>query len=208
MMTRNKASRAVIFDMDGVLCRYDLKVRLAALASRSGRAPEEVERLIWGSGFEEDADSGRYASGADYLKAFGEQLGCVLSAADWIAARKASMTPNLDVLALVGALRPVAKLALLSNNGPLTEETFAELFPEAAALFGPALFFSWSFGVKKPSPEIYHEATRRLGVAPADAVFIDDKAHNVAGAAAAGLTAFRFSTAEQLMKDLAAAQVL
>jgi putative hydrolase of the HAD superfamily len=208
MVTTCERQRAVIFDMDGVLCRYDLRIRLEALASLSGRAPEEVERLIWGSGFEEDADSGRYANGADYLKAFGERLGHAITAADWIAARKASMTPNREVLELVGTLRPISKVALLSNNGPLTEETFAELFPEAAALFGPALFFSWSFGVKKPSPEIYYEATRRLGVAPANAVFVDDKAHNVAGAAAAGLTAFRFSTARQLIRDLAAAQVL
>ena len=118
------------------------------------------------------------------------------------------MTPNPEVLELVAALRPTATVALLSNNGPLTEETFAELFPEAATLFGPASFFSWSFGIKKPSPEIYRRTASRLGVAPAKAVFIDDKAHNVAGAASAGLTAFRFSTARQLMKDLAAAQVL
>jgi HAD superfamily hydrolase (TIGR01509 family) len=200
--------RAVIFDMDGVLCRYDLKIRLAALAGLSGRSPQDVEQLIWGSGFEEDADSGRYADGAAYLKAFGERLGHAISAADWIAARRASMTPDPDVLELVGTLGRTCKLALLSNNGPLTEETFATLFPEAAALFGAATFFSWSFGVKKPSPEIYRETTRRLEVAPANAVFIDDKAHNVAGARAAGLTAFRFSTMRQLVKDLAAAQVL
>ena len=207
-MTTSQGRRAVIFDMDGVLCRYDLRIRLEALARLSGRSPEEVERLIWGSGFEEDADSGRYTSGAAYLKAFGERLGHPIGPADWIAARRASMTPNPEVLELVAALRPTATVALLSNNGPLTEETFAELFPEAATLFGPASFFSWSFGIKKPSPEIYRRTASRLGVAPAKAVFIDDKAHNVAGAASAGLTAFRFSTARQLMKDLAAAQVL
>ena len=207
-MATSEGRRAVIFDMDGVLCRYDLGNRLAVLAGLSGRSPQDVKQLIWGSGFEEDADSGRYADGAAYLKAFGERLGHSISAAEWIAARRASMTPDPDILELVRTLGRTCKLALLSNNGPLTEETFAELFPEAAALFGAATFFSWSFGVKKPSPEIYLETTRRLAVAPANAVFIDDKAHNVAGAQAAGLTAFRFSNARQLVKDLAAARVL
>src|SRR5689334_17762106 len=93
-----QGGRAVIFDMDGVLCRYDLENRLAALAGLSGRSPEDVKQSIWGSGFEEDADSGRYADGAAYLKAFGERLGHAISAAEWIAARRASMTPDPEVL--------------------------------------------------------------------------------------------------------------
>jgi len=200
--------RAVIFDMDGVLCHYELNKRLAALSRLSGRAPAEIERAIWGSGFEEDADSGVYASGDDYLRAFAERLGHPIRRAEWIAARRGSMTPMPEVLSLAATLGATAKIALLSNNGPLTQDTFAELFPEAAALFGHAAFFSWSFGIKKPEPEIYRRTTRLLDVAPADAVFIDDKAHNVAGAAAAGLTAFRFSTVGRLRRDLAAAQVL
>jgi HAD superfamily hydrolase (TIGR01509 family) len=198
----------VIFDMDGVLCRYQLRRRLEGLSRLSGRTPEAIESAIWGSGFEEEADSGRYASGDEYLRAFGERLGHPINRAEWIAARRASMTPMPEVLELVEALRANSKVALLSNNGPLTEETFGELFPEAAILFGPAAFFSWSFGIKKPNPEIYGRTTRLLDIDPVDAVFIDDKAHNVSGAEAAGLTAFRFSTARQLLKDLTAARVL
>ncbi len=55
--------RAVIFDMDGVLCHYELKKRLEVLSRLSGRTPAEIESAIWGSGFEEDADSGVYGSG-------------------------------------------------------------------------------------------------------------------------------------------------
>ena len=199
--------RAVIFDMDGVLCHYELAKRLEALSRLSGRTPAEIESAIWGSGFEEDADSGVYASGEKYLRAFAERLGHSIDRAQWIAARRVSMTPIPEVLALVAVLGATSKVALLSNNGPLTEETFAELFPEAAALFRGAAFFSWSFGIKKPDPEIYRRTAGLLDVSPSDAVFIDDKAHNVAGAEAAGLMAFRFSTVGQLRKDLAAAQV-
>ena len=85
--------RAVIFDMDGVLCHYELEKRLEALSRLSGRAPAEIESAIWGSGFEEDADSGIYASGDKYLQGFAERLGHPIGRAEWIAARRSSMTP-------------------------------------------------------------------------------------------------------------------
>jgi hypothetical protein len=48
----------VVFDMDGVLCRYRIERRLARLASWSGRTPETIRAAIWGSGFEDEAERG------------------------------------------------------------------------------------------------------------------------------------------------------
>ncbi|HEX9033224.1 MAG TPA: HAD-IA family hydrolase [Streptosporangiaceae bacterium] len=44
-------------------------------------------------------------------------------------------------------------------------------------------------GILKPDPRIYLMMTDKLGVEPADAVFLDDQPVNLAGAAAVGLTA-------------------
>jgi hypothetical protein len=41
---------AVVFDMDGVLCRDRIERRLALLASWSGRTPDAVHAAIWCSG--------------------------------------------------------------------------------------------------------------------------------------------------------------
>ena len=195
--------RAVIFDMDGVLCSYDLARRLEALERLSGRPSHRIERDIWGSGFEEMADSGCYPTGADYLVAFGERLGHPITRHEWMSARRQAMAPNRDVLELVARLRGTMAVALLSNNGPLTEECLIDLFPEAHRLFAGTAFFSWSFGVKKPDPAIYLAIARALRVMPGQAVFLDDKAHNVEGARAAGLIAFQFTTYGQLVADLA-----
>ena len=92
-MTTSQGRRAVIFDMDGVLCRYDLRIRLEALGRLSGRSPEEVERLIWGSGFEDDADSGRYTSGEEYLDEFGDGS-AIRSAAPMDRSETGVMTPR------------------------------------------------------------------------------------------------------------------
>ncbi|RZM02488.1 MAG: HAD family hydrolase, partial [Sphingomonas sp.] len=50
----------------------------------------------------------------------------------------------------------------------------------------------------KPDAAIYARALRRFGVAAEDAVFIDDNAANVAGAAAMGMTAILFIGVEPL----------
>jgi 2-haloacid dehalogenase len=57
--------------------------------------------------------------------------------------------------------------------------------------------------IVKPDPAIYRLALDRFGLAPHDAVFIDDNHDNVAGAEAVGITAFPFSDAETLRQDLA-----
>ena len=54
----------------------------------------------------------------------------------------------------------------------------------------------------KPGPEIFALALRRFGVAPADCLFIDDVAANVAGARAAGLAAVQFTSAAALRRLL------
>jgi FMN phosphatase YigB (HAD superfamily) len=50
--------------------------------------------------------------------------------------------------------------------------------------------------VVKPQREIYDDAVRGVGVAPGDALFIDDRSENIEGAQAAGLLAELYSTWE------------
>jgi 2-haloacid dehalogenase len=67
-----------------------------------------------------------------------------------------------------------------------------------------ALVVSGIDGVIKPEPASFALACDRLGVEPANAVFIDDSVVNVAAARAYGLTALLFTGAERLRDDLAA----
>jgi putative hydrolase of the HAD superfamily len=188
--------------MDGVLCAYDLRVRLDILAGHAATSRAAVHAAIWGSGFEADADAGRYPSAAAYLEAFAQRLGAPLTRAEWVAARKAAMTPKPAMLSLVQSLAAARPVAMLTNNGPATEDAFAELFPEAAALFGERAFFSWRFATKKPDAAIYHALASRLSVGASACVFIDDKTRNVEGARTAGMRAVRFTGEAALFDDL------
>ena len=60
----------------------------------------------------------------------------------------------------------------------------------------------------KPDPAIYALALRRFGLAGPDAIFIDDRAENVAGAEAAGMCGHLFRDAETLRAELVALGLL
>jgi putative hydrolase of the HAD superfamily len=193
--------RVIIFDLDDVLCRYDLGRRLRALSRMSGKLPRDIRAAIWDSGFEDDADSGRYISADDYLYEFGSRLGYPLSRAEWIAARRLSMEPHAEVLKLARHLRATKKILIFTNNGPLLKESLNELLPDAHKIFGEQLYCSYEFASKKPDPASYKRLLDRLGIAPSEGWFIDDKQSNVEGARLMGLQAHRFVSYEGLAKE-------
>jgi FMN phosphatase YigB (HAD superfamily) len=47
---------------------------------------------------------------------------------------------------------------------------------------------SYQLGARKPTPELYHRALARYGVAASDAFLADDTLANVVGARAVGIT--------------------
>lgn len=190
----------VIFDMDDVLCRYDLGKRLRALSRVSGQTPRDIRAAIWDSGFEDDADAGGYLDPEEYLEEFGTRIGHPISRADWVVARRQAMTSNPDTLALARRIGEQARLALFTNNGPLTKATLDSLFPEAFAAFSER-YFSYEFATKKPDPMSFLRLTARMGVEPSACWFIDDKRSNVVGARMAGLRGHHFRSFERLYNE-------
>ncbi len=183
--------RCIIFDLDGVLYRYDLSRRLARLAALAARAPAAIEAAIWGSGFEDRADAGEFDA-EHYLREFGERIGVSISRAEWIAARAAGMELDERMLALVRELSRRLDVGLLSNNGWLLRESLPQLAPGLPALFGPRLFVSAELGVRKPDPEVFRRLAARVQLAPDGLLMVDDNAANVAGAIAAGWQGHHF----------------
>ena len=193
--------RLVIFDMDDVLCHYDLGRRLRALSQISGKMPRDIRAAIWDSGFEDDADSGGYPDADVYLAEFSYRIGHTITRQQWIAARRESMIPSGDVLALAEAIGKVSRLAIYTNNGPIVKSSLDELFPEAAAIFKER-YCSYEFGTKKPDPNSFTKLLAKIKIPPADTWFIDDKRSNVQGARLAGLKAHHFRSYEALAKDV------
>jgi putative hydrolase of the HAD superfamily len=64
------------------------------------------------------------------------------------------------------------------------------------------LTWSCELGLVKPDPAIYLHTVKKLGVAPEQALFIDNLEKNTAGAEAVGLQAVVFRNVEQLQSEL------
>jgi glucose-1-phosphatase len=197
-----------IFDLDDVLCRYDLGRRLRVLSQVSGKMPRDIRAALWDSGFEDAADAGHYPTAEEYLAEFGRRLGHPITRAQWIEARRASITPWTNMLALTREIGLEKRIALFSNNGPLMKESLAQVFPEAAKTFGQDCYFSCEFRSKKPDPESYRRLLARLGIEPAAAWFTDDKKSNVDGARIAGLQTHHFVSEAQLRREFIEMQLI
>jgi len=195
--------RAVIFDLGGVLVRTEERAPRQQLAARLGMTYEQLSSLVF------DSPSARLA-----------MQGKITPEAHWEAVRAAlALSPQelpvvrsdfwagdvLDsgLVDTLRALRPRYMTALLSNAwGDLravlvSEWQIADVFDE--------LIISAEVGLLKPAPRIYQLALERLGVAPQEAVFVDDFTENVAGARAVGMHAIHFRDPGQARADLEAA---
>lgn len=88
-----------------------------------------------------------------------------------------------------------APLALLTNSGPNTRATLVAR--HRLDRWFSVIVISAEEGLSKPDPRIYRRTCERLGRAPAECLFVDDRQSNVAGAEAVGLGAIRFASSRE-----------
>jgi len=110
-------------------------------------------------------------------------------------------TLNEAMLLWVQAIQNAGfRTAILSNMG---EELLRYMRQEFGWL-GRFDHHTWSceLRIAKPDPAIYHYTCEKLGVAPANALFLDDKPENIAAAESIGLQAIQFTTVDALQIEL------
>lgn len=103
------------------------------------------------------------------------------------------------------------KCACITNNAVAGEGpamTFdpakARAVAEIVALFHLVIESS-KVGVRKPDPEIYRIACRELGIAPSEAVYLDDLGINLKPARAMGMTTIKVTDPDAALRELEAA---
>jgi putative hydrolase of the HAD superfamily len=199
--------RAVIFDYGEVLCTQDRAAHKRLLAL-TGLAHDDFERLYWRD--RRDYDLGVY-DGRGYWAKFARDAGLSFTPAqidDLIETDVVMWTSVSEpMLAWAQSLQRAGLLtAILSNMGPEVLRTMRQEFAWLADF--NQLTWSCELGIAKPDPAIYTLTCDKLGVAPADALFLDDKIENVRAAEQLGLQALRFRSVDQLRSDLAARNLL
>ncbi len=191
----------VFFDLGSVVCRFRPERRLAALSAITGLGERDIHARLWGSGLDDEMDRGRYSLD-EACRAVGDALGRAIPSETLIAAWALANEPDREVLAIVDALRPRRRTAMLSDNGPLLLAALARHLPELPPRFDP-LCFSSELRAVKPAGECFARALARAGVDPARAVLIDDRPENADGARAYGMAGIVFTGAGDLRRALA-----
>ncbi|AYG05424.1 HAD family phosphatase [Gryllotalpicola protaetiae] len=135
-----------------------------------------------------------------YWQAIAAELGVTWSDARihelWAADFRSWLSVNPGTVEVLADLKAGGtRLALLSNAGP----DFGSYFRHGPLSdWFDAFYVSGELKLLKPEADIYRHLLDDLGIAPAEMVFTDNRADNVAGAEALGIIGHVFTDAESL----------
>ncbi|MBI5035425.1 MAG: HAD family phosphatase [Chloroflexi bacterium] len=107
---------------------------------------------------------------------------------------------NAELVQFAQLLRPRYKIAILSNASSGARQAMRSKF-QLDAVFDP-MIISAEEGVKKPDARIFHLAAERIGIAPREAIFIDDVSENVKAAQAIGMLGVQFQNTAQAIAEV------
>jgi putative hydrolase of the HAD superfamily len=104
-----------------------------------------------------------------------------------------------EVWALAAGFRRAGgRTAFLSNSGPEVMARVRARWP-LEGLFD-VVIISCEVGLSKPDPRIYQLCLDRLGLRAPEALFVDDRADNIEGAARVGLRTLQFEGTDALAR--------
>ena len=181
----NSHLSALIVDFGGVLTT-DIWPAFAAFCEEEGLEPAAVKNLFRGDS-EALALLRRLEMGEVADAAFEERFAALLGVADHeglIGRMFAGLRPQQTMIDAVRAAKAAGR-----RTGLITNSWGLGIYERAPMDLFDAAVISGDVGMHKPQPEIYLLACERLGIEPAEAVFVDDLRENCAGAEAVGMTA-------------------
>ncbi len=175
---------AVVFDLDGVLIASEEvwdTVRERYVLEQGGRYDDEVQRAMMGM------------SAPEWSRYLHEVAGVPdePAAIDREVVRRMLAAYAEELPLISGAVDAVRRLAAAFPLG-LASSSNRELIDEVLELAGVAELYAATVSSEevargKPAPDVYLEAARRLGVAAADCVAVEDSHAGIRSAKAAGM---------------------
>jgi putative hydrolase of the HAD superfamily len=197
--------RTVIFDYGEVISLRQSAADRAALERLAGVEDDAAKFWQAYAAHRDGLDQGSPGIVA-YWQAIADELGAHWDQARihelWVADFRSWLSVNPAVVEVLADLRAGGtRLALLSNAG----RDYGSYFRHGPlGDFFDGCYVSGELGLLKPDAAIYHHVLDDLSVRAADAVFIDNRALNVAGAEAIGITGHVFTSPAALRSFLTA----
>ena len=198
---------AVVFDVGNVLYGWDpdsFLVRQIADDEARLRFVEDADLYGW----HETLDGGRpfAEAAAEFTEKFPEYARVIAAWSDHFGETITGPVPGTHELVAELDARQVPLFAITNFSA----DFWPPFHAKERALFDRFrdIVVSGTEKVMKPDPAIYFLALDRFRLRPDEALFIDDRAINVAGAEAVGMKAHLFTTAEDLRERLVAESLL
>ncbi len=192
--------KAVIFDFGRVISAPKPPSLFRRYEDDLGLARGTINPIMFGSQAWQEVLVGHITSD-EYWRQVGPLLG--LHTAEAIAAFRRRYGEdeaiNQPVVGIIQRLHGHYKLAVLSNSPPRLSDWLADW--DLLEWF-EVVVCSGDEGVVKPDPTIFHLVLTQLGVAPAEAVFVDDTMGHVQAARELGLHGLHYTTAQALEAKL------
>ena len=189
--------RAIIFDLDGVICHTDRYHYLAwkALADRLGIPfDEEVNQRLRGVSRRESLEIVLGERGGAYSEA--EKLAMTEEKNAVYKTYLAAMTPedlSPETLAVLRALRRRGYLLAIGSSSRNTRQILERL---GLGGFFDAVADGTQITRSKPDPEVFLLAASLLGVRPGEAVVVEDAASGVQAARSGGFRVIGLCSAD------------
>jgi putative hydrolase of the HAD superfamily len=195
--------RAVIFDWGGVIEELPDDARFAEWEARLGLPAGDLREILWGSVW------AQVETGAIERAAYEAHIcaRCGFPGPEALPDFYKAFYPSRafpEMLAAVAALRRRYQVALLTNADLHQPRHITRMVGMPPTELVDHYVNSAEVGVRKPDPAIFHLVLGRLGVAPAEAIFIDDYHTNIEAAIQLGIPAIHFETPAQALTALAA----
>ncbi len=203
---------AVVFDFGGVVMDVELSRTVDAFARLGVKNLTAAETQVGSGTFFEAHERGDF-SPSEFFRKLRERAPELASRTDaelreaWDALLGDFVPARIELLR---AARSRYRTFLLSNTNAPHRETFLRRFSEQIggdmnALFDRA-FYSDELRCVKPSREIFEKVEKLARLVPAETLFIDDNAKNVAAARERGWHAYRLVPGTESILDLFVAE--
>ncbi|MEW6703563.1 MAG: HAD family phosphatase [Pseudomonadota bacterium] len=199
---------AIVFDLGAVVFRWRPEVLLSSVLPQRASTPADAAPLVDAFFQAYTGDWGEFDRGTigvpELVQRIAARTGLAPQEVEQVVwAVPQELQPLPQTVRLIERLKADGHALYFLSNMPL---------PYAQHLETANPFYDWfrdgvfSSRVKliKPDPAIFELARERLGLDPAQTLFIDDSPPNVRAAREAGWSALRFTSADALEADLVA----
>lgn len=190
-----------VFDLGNVVIRTDFSIPGEVWSRYCGRTAKELLGDFRIDNEFESFECGRMSS-RDYHGHFNRLLGIDLTFNEFVEGWNAIYQGLFEqVIVAVRRLKNEGRVVALTNTNEVHCDVWPRLYPTLLDLF-ETIYISNEVGLRKPDPALFKLVLEREAMKPADTVFFDDNAENVAAARALGIRSVLVASPEDVVRAI------